>query len=104
MTLWSMPESSVMAALRDSFQVVQCREADISAVASVHLATRRAAYADVLPASVLEMMSTNSLRKGWEARLCSAPNPHALLVGITGPQQRDVAGFGHAGPGGESGI
>ena len=88
----------------DSFQVVPTRDGDVPAVAAVHLATRRHAYADLLSTSVLERMSVESLQEWWETRLRSAPHPHALLVGITDPQRRDVAGFAHAGPGQEVGV
>ncbi|MEV1071302.1 GNAT family N-acetyltransferase [Micromonospora parva] len=88
----------------DGFKVVQSRDGDIPAVAAVHLATRRHAYAGLLPASVLERMSVDSLRRWWASRLRSAPHPHAMLVGITDPQRRDVAGFVHAGPGQEVGV
>lgn len=88
----------------DGFQVVRSRDGDVPAVAAVHLATRRHAYADLLPTSVLKQMCMESLVEWWESRLRSAPHPHAMLVGITEPQHRDVAGFVHAGPGQEVGV
>jgi ribosomal protein S18 acetylase RimI-like enzyme len=73
-------------------------QADLAGVAAVHLATRRSAYAGLLPADVLTAMSTTDLQRWWEQRLRSAPSPHRLLVASSEGQERDVLGFAHVGP------
>jgi len=68
-------------------------------VAAVHLATRRSAYASLLPAEVLAAMSNASLQHWWEQRLSSAPCPHRLLIASSEAHEREVLGFAHIGPG-----
>lgn len=75
-------------------------EDDLGGVAAVHLATRRSAYASLLPAEVLGAMSNASLQQWWEQRLRSAPYPHRLLIASSeAPLEREVLGFVHIGPG-----
>lgn len=71
---------------------------DLAGVAAVHLATRRSAYAGLLPAEVLAAMSTASVQRWWEQRLHSAPCPHRLLIASSEGHEREVLGFAHVGP------
>ena len=79
--------------------MVACEDCDLPGVAAVHLATRRSAYAGLLPERVLERMTASALHHWWERRLRLAPRPHVMLIGIRDPRRRRVVGFVHAGPG-----
>jgi ribosomal protein S18 acetylase RimI-like enzyme len=77
---------------------------DVPAIARVHLATRRSAYAHILPSNVLSRMSTLRLQQWWEERLSAAPRPHWMFVAVADLQRRWVEGFVHVGPGEEDGL
>lgn len=74
---------------------------DVAGVAAVHLATRRSAYAHLLPEAVLAGMTSERLRRWWEQRLVTAPRPHRLWVALTDTAGRHVLGFVHVGPAGD---
>lgn len=67
---------------------------DLPGVAAVHLATRRSAYAGLLPAAVLAAMSRATVQDWWEQRLRTVPPPHQLLVASV---ENQVLGFAHVG-------
>jgi ribosomal protein S18 acetylase RimI-like enzyme len=68
---------------------------DLAGLAAVHLATRRSAYADLLPHDVLESMSATGLEGWWRRRLVTAPQPHRTLVAVRHAVPRTVVGFAH---------
>lgn len=70
---------------------------DLAGVAAVHLATRRSAYADLLPDDVLAAMSQLSVQSWWEARLRTVLRPHQLLVASPEGQDASILGFAHVG-------
>ncbi len=53
---------------------------DITGIASVHLATRRATYRGILPDEVLDVMTPASVAAWWREYLPQAPRPNTLLV------------------------
>ena len=71
---------------------------DLVGVAQVHLATRRSAYAGILPESVLEAMTADELEAWWRNHLQMTAEPNRLLV-LTGQDDAQVAGFAHVRPG-----
>jgi ribosomal protein S18 acetylase RimI-like enzyme len=76
---------------------------DLAGVAAVHLATRRSAYADLLPNEVLAAMSRVSVQSWWEQRLRTVPRPHQLLVASSEGQDAKIFGFAHVGLGDDPG-
>lgn len=68
-------------------------------VARVHLATRRSAYAHLLPAPVLAGMTETGLVRWWERRMAAAPSPHRLLLAVALGPDTKVLGFAHLDPG-----
>lgn len=74
-------------------------EGDLAGVAKVHLATRRDAYAHLLPAAVLALMTEARLLSWWTQRFAAAPAPHRLLVAADRRSPDEVLGFAHAGAG-----
>lgn len=76
---------------------------DMPDIARVHLATRRSAYAQLLPAPVLAKMTEAGVADWWERRLASAPDSNRLLVAVEGAPNGEVLGFAHLGPG-EAGL
>lgn len=82
-----------------SYQVVTAELSGLVGVAAVHLATRRSAYAGLLPAEVLDEMTAASLQRWWTRRLTEAPRPHRLVVAVAEGPRRGVLGFTHVGPG-----
>lgn len=79
--------------------VSQDRSSELAGVAKVHLATRRGAYAHLLPAAALAGMTEASLHRWWEQRMATAPAPHRLLVAVDRHSPDEVLGFAHIGPG-----
>jgi GNAT superfamily N-acetyltransferase len=78
--------------------VVAYQPADAAGVAAVHLATRRSAYADLVPPALLAQMSAAKLQQWWQRRLATTPQPYLMLVAISDPRHREVQGFAHVGP------
>jgi GNAT superfamily N-acetyltransferase len=72
---------------------------DIADVAGVHLATRRTAYAGLVPAEVLGSMTVEGLAADWADRLRDAPTPHALLLARADDPAGTLHGFCHVGQG-----
>jgi ribosomal protein S18 acetylase RimI-like enzyme len=56
-----------------SYLVRQATEADLPAIAAVHLASWRAAYRDVVPEDVLLRRSIQDCSAGWRATLAREP-------------------------------
>jgi ribosomal protein S18 acetylase RimI-like enzyme len=83
---------------------VTYQPADAAGVAAVHLATRRSAYADLLPSAVLAEMSAAKLQLWWQRRLATAPQPHRMLVALSDLRHREVRGFAHVGPADDQGV
>lgn len=72
---------------------------DVTGIARVHLATRRSAYREMLPAPVLAEMNEVSLVDWWQRRLATAPRPNRLLVAVECQPSTELLGFAHVGPG-----
>lgn len=85
---------------RDRRRLVQLGgPGDIPGIARVHLATRRSAYVQLLPAPVLAEMTEAGLARWWERRLVTTSDPNQLLVAVDGGRDAVVLGFAHLGPG-----
>lgn len=81
-----MADSSVRAASPD----------DAEAIAGVQSAAWRTAYADLLPAEVLDELDSPDARDQWRAAVSAPPSPrHRVLVALSGA---DVVGFTSFGP------
>ncbi|GAB2559610.1 GNAT family N-acetyltransferase [Nocardia heshunensis] len=68
---------------------------DLTGLAAVHLATRRSAYADLLPRAVLNDMTAAALAEEWRNRLAGTPQPHRTMVAVRNDISRKVVGFAH---------
>lgn len=72
------------------------RAADAQALGAVQAAVWRRAYADVLPAEVLESLDADALAEPWRQAVVAPPSPrHRVLVALAGA---DVVGFAAVGP------
>jgi GNAT superfamily N-acetyltransferase len=79
-------DSSVRAASPD----------DAEAIAGVQALAWRTAYADLLPAEVLDELDSPDAREQWRLAVSSPPSPrHRVLVAMSGA---DVVGFASFGP------
>lgn len=74
------------------------QDGDLAGVAKVHLATRRDAYAHLLPAAALASMTEAGLRAWWTQRVSAASAPHQLQVAVHRDSPAQVLGFAHVGP------
>jgi len=76
------------------------RVEDVPAIARVQVGTWRTAYADLLPASVLDAATVERAQAEWEAAVASPPSPaHRVLVAVDGTELVGFAAFGPADPG-----
>ncbi len=77
-----------------SISVRQANFADAPEIARVHVASRIAAYTNIIPGSVLDKQSVKKEETGWRKAL--ERDPEAVLVAIAG--QGSVVGFIAFGP------
>jgi hypothetical protein len=68
--------------------------ADARQVATVHVASWRSAYADLLPARILADLSVDDRAAVWAERLSDPDNPTAMPVAV----DEGVFGFAVVGP------
>ncbi len=72
------------------------RPEDADAIGRIQVETWRTAYADVLPAAVLEGVSVDDATAAWSAAITAPPTPqHHVLVAL---EQQWVVGFVAVGP------
>ncbi|MGN6244190.1 MAG: GNAT family N-acetyltransferase [Motilibacteraceae bacterium] len=72
------------------------RAGDAPALGAVQAAVWRRAYADVLPAEVLESLDAEDLAEPWRQAVVAPPSPrHRVLVALAGA---DVVGFAAVAP------
>jgi GNAT superfamily N-acetyltransferase len=80
--------------------VRSARQQDAAAIARIQLLTWRTAYADALPAGVLEALDERDVAEQWESAITAPPSTgHRVLVACeasNGPET--VVGFAAAGP------
>jgi GNAT superfamily N-acetyltransferase len=75
---------------------------DADAIAGVQAAAWRAAYADLLPADVLDDLDSPDARDQWRDAVATPPSArHRVLVAVTGT---DVVGFAAFGPSEDSDL
>ena len=69
---------------------------DADVIAGVQAAAWRAAYADLLPADVIDDLRSSAARDQWREAVATPPSArHRVLVAVTGA---DVVGFAAFGP------
>ena len=75
---------------------------DADAIAAVQAAAWRAAYADLLPAEVIDDLHSADARDQWREAIATPPSArHRVLVAVTGV---DVVGFAAFGPSEDSDL
>ena len=75
---------------------------DADAIARVQAAAWRAAYADLLPAALIEDLSSADARDQWREAVATPPSArHRVLVAVAGA---DVVGFAAFGPSDDSDL
>ncbi len=75
---------------------------DADAIAGVQAAAWRAAYADLLPAEVIDDLHSADARDQWREAIATPPSArHRVLVAVTGV---DVVGFAAFGPSEDSDL
>ena len=75
---------------------------DAEAIAGVQAAAWRAAYADLLPAELIDDLDSTDARDQWRAAVATPPSGrHRVLVAVAGS---DVVGFAAFGPSEDSDL
>jgi GNAT superfamily N-acetyltransferase len=68
------------------------RDDDVLQVGAVHAASRRTAYAGIVPPEALAQVTPQTQAEAWRRRLTPGPNPWSMLV-AEHPEDCRVAGF-----------
>lgn len=78
------------------------RPADVGEIARIQLITWRTAYADVVPARVLDRLNHDDVAAQWAAAVSTPPSPwHRVLIALEGDT---AVGFVALGPGDDDGL
>ena len=84
-------------ALSLGYRVRAIEPADAPRVAEIHVRVWRQAYADLMPADVLETLDVERFERTWRDRLAGDRAPETVNVVGVHPD-RGIVGFGSAGP------